>query len=147
MNLTETAWIAGLLEGEGCFQGGKGNGLTISCTMTDLDVLERLRNFCGGRIIKQRERQPHWKQTWRWGIHGRQALGVLMHILPLMGKRRTEKILEVVAIYKSSPRFVAKENQREVKRLVDEGLTHQQVANKLGISRSYVTHIVSGRYN
>lgn len=51
MNDLELAWVAGLLEGEGCFtvKGNAGikRNIAVRCQMTDKDVLDRLATFVG----------------------------------------------------------------------------------------------------
>ena len=49
----DLAWIAGLLDGEGCFtkKSKRGRTIMICCQMTDMDVLEKLKEKMGcGRI-------------------------------------------------------------------------------------------------
>ena len=93
------AWVAGLLEGEGSFFANS-NGLSprISCEMTDEDTIEKLREYCGGTVIKPAIRNG-WKQSWVWRLGGEEAYLLMMLILPYMSKRRTEKIETLMANY------------------------------------------------
>ena len=47
----EIAWIAGILEGEGCFTcDTKTTRLRVQCVMTDKDIIDRLHNIVGKGI-------------------------------------------------------------------------------------------------
>jgi hypothetical protein len=95
-------WLAGLLEGEGCFQcqmrGIKRRRSlpTIIIAMSDRDVIERVRMLTAapGRICLQAN--PGRKQLFRLTIAGRKAVGLMMTIYCLMGERRKSRIREVI---------------------------------------------------
>lgn len=102
----ELAWVAGLLEGEGCFllvpkrtkSGGSYFSARVSCNMTDLDVLQRLQSLIGGRICGPYNDNPsRHKDHYRWNLHRRGEIEVLLRaLLPLMGTRRSEKIKTIL---------------------------------------------------
>lgn len=97
MNDTEIAWVAGLLEGEGSFlTQTSGYSPRITCQMTDLDVLNKVHQLCGGTLHPVTKRQEHWKDCWIWRISGDPAAEVMKSILPHMGSRRSEKIQSVL---------------------------------------------------
>lgn len=96
------AWAAGLLEGEGSFFVKTGTySPVVSCEMTDLDVLERLKNIFGGSIYAMSRRNEKWKDTWRWKLYGDNAVQCMQLILPYMLKRRTSKIKELIELHAS----------------------------------------------
>lgn len=114
MTEAETAWVAGLLEGEGFFgnyqyaHGGRKRAChwCISCAMCDRDVLEKLCGFLGlGRVQDPRKPQkPHHKPAWRWAIRKRKdVLEVCEAILPYMGQRRSKRIREILQAMKDHP--------------------------------------------
>lgn len=88
-------WLAGLLEGEGCFSSTKGYP-SIMVKMVDRDVVERAHKILrpvefriDGNEVKGygpyddvRQRQYVAK------IVGRRAVGWMMTLYPLMGRRR-----------------------------------------------------------
>jgi hypothetical protein len=96
-------WVAGLLEGEGSFYSVKPKQtVRIACSMTDLDVLEKLQSLTGcGSIFKLTKRQSHWKDAWNWTITGRQAVELMRELLPYMGARRSERIRELLAYWEN----------------------------------------------
>ena len=94
----ELAWVAGLLEGEGSFMTKTGgNSPKIQCTMTDLDVLERLQILMGGRIHPVKTRMAHWKDAYMWTLNGQPAADAMKALYPWMASRRRETIDRVLA--------------------------------------------------
>src|SRR5689334_14280658 len=93
-----TGWLAGLLEGEGCFSLNRPHGYpypTVSVTMTDKDVIERVANKWGRKVHKRKLRPPY-KQTWSTGLTGNSALTTVVEGFPHMGEGRMARIAEVL---------------------------------------------------
>lgn len=93
----ETAWLAGILEGEGCFlldySGGDRRRVVVALKMTDKDIVERVQRLFGGRAM--RKIQPpndHHKSLYLVRVQGKKAQEVMRRIYPHMGQRRREKI-------------------------------------------------------
>jgi hypothetical protein len=99
----ETAWVAGLLEGEGCFilrADRLRSNLAISCEMTDRDIVYRLREITGvgnvGGPYYTRQFLTH-KPKWRWTVTRRgHVVELCTALLPWMGERRGAKIQEML---------------------------------------------------
>lgn len=97
MTELETAWLAGLLEGEGCFlvrkSGGYKGSVSISLQMTDEDVVKKVADLFGTKIYG-----PHGPygasklKTWQTLIVGYEAANLMRTLLPYLGKRRREKV-------------------------------------------------------
>jgi LAGLIDADG-like domain len=88
-------WIAGLLEGEGCFHLERGRYPRISLQMADEDVVRRLAELTGMGGV----RGPYYpsgrdhKPIWRWLVCDRTHVETLLRLIqPLMGTRRQAKI-------------------------------------------------------
>jgi hypothetical protein len=143
------AWIAGILEGEGSFIIRPNGGILICCTMTDFDVLERIQKSVGGSIYTHRRKQKEYhKSSWTWNIYGEKAYTLTKQILPYLLSRRSEKAYKMMKTYENSNRVKAKNNQEKIKHLYKErNLTHKTIAEMFKISRSYVSHILNGRYD
>ena len=106
-------WIAGLLEGEGCFRiekdqrkpHSKAQYVRIACEMTDKDTIERLQQYAGvGQVHSREPRKLNGdvksrKPTWAWEIGAMDDVYELLeNILPYMGQRRTKKIQQALNI-------------------------------------------------
>ena len=95
-------YIAGILEGEGCFLT---NGSpTIKLSMTDRDIVMRVRNLMGANKIIHAFKSSlknGWKQKYTLTLHGSLAIQWMMTLYPLMGERRRTKIKEVIEVWKT----------------------------------------------
>lgn len=152
MNEIELAWVAGWLEGEGCFQFNK--SVAITAASTDLDVLQKVQSIIGGFINKRKMKKAHWKDAWDLTVKKTdQLIKIIPLLLPHLGQRRTvaaKKTLERALATKKKMDFKSAEIMRkrlQAKELRKEGLTHQNIADKLGVERSYITHLLRGDYD
>lgn len=96
----DIAWLAGLLEGEGCFYLNRGRYPGIRLQMSDQDVVERAAVMLGGRARLQdppsrQGRLPSWVVT----KGGPDALAVMRLIRPYMGIRRGARIDELLEVF------------------------------------------------
>lgn len=106
MTEIETAWLAGLLEGEGSFcsanngkrSRGIDNGCRVSVAMTDKDVMEKIAKLIDARVTSyQPTRPPEAKLAYRIQVCGNKAVSIMEAILPFMGERRAERINQLLA--------------------------------------------------
>lgn len=102
----QLVWAAGVLEGEGCFTMKTNNAgrdkPAVSCKMTDLDVLENLKEVFGVGHIYEVATENHWKDAWTWDVQARaDAIAVMEDVLPFMHGRRRAKILSILRKYKN----------------------------------------------
>lgn len=96
MNAIDLAWLAGLLEGEGCFlvRNGRGGPL-VQLNMVDGDIVARAAEIMGGRSRPWHAERWGVKKTqtaWRVRIEGSKALGLMDELYPLLGIRRRARI-------------------------------------------------------
>jgi hypothetical protein len=107
---TRWAWIAGVLEGEGCFHSSNYGRIgsnrcfpRITVNSTDKDVLERLQSWSGnrGKIYGPRNNDnPNAKQFWVWSVHKKdEAIAIMQSVLPFMLSRRSIKIKVILDHY------------------------------------------------
>jgi hypothetical protein len=109
MTAREMMWLAGWLEGEGSFSVHRSRPKgpdtkvyfypKIQASSTDVDIIERVKDMVGcGSIYGPR---PVSKSThnpiYIYRVVGKPARTLMIRILPHMGRRRTERILEVLA--------------------------------------------------
>ena len=105
MNERELWWIAGLFEGEACFDVQRNVGKNrknrvdkrarIRLKMTDSDVVARAHNIIGFGSITSSS-APGRKTDFSLTIVGKDALYLMRELEPLMGGRRTIRIRDVL---------------------------------------------------
>ena len=97
----ERGWLAGLLEGEGCFDttGPAGNP-RVRVKMTDLDIIMRAAHMMSttyygdpGGISRGN------KMAWVAQVTGARAAWIMRELLPLLGERRTDKVTGILTAY------------------------------------------------
>lgn len=104
-------WLAGLLEGEGCFCISKrhANGKTypkivISLDMTDLEPVEKVSKLFNRKIWKNnRLAEKGYKPSYRVISENNKAAAWMMTLFPLMSPRRQNKIKECLDVWKTQP--------------------------------------------
>ena len=84
-------WMAGFIEGEGCFTGGIRN-ISVQAAQVNMEPLLRLQRLLGGSIKVRREAVGNWQRCHGWRVTGTRARGVMMTIYGLMSKRRQGQI-------------------------------------------------------
>lgn len=95
MKDSDIYWLAGLLEGEGCFSNGKkAPQLRLRVGMTDRDIIERAATIMGCKsiytVVPKTPRKTYYEAT----IYGRTAASWMMTLYVLMGKRRQDIIYQ-----------------------------------------------------
>lgn len=145
-------WAAALFEGEGTITIS--NGIRVAVVMTDLDVLETFQLNFGGTLLSQKKRKLHYKDQWRWMLtNSKESCAFLELILPYLHSRRSARANEALLWYKNS--LIRKEEKvqktketRDIIRELGKGnFTHKDIAIKMNVDRSYVTHVLNGDYN
>lgn len=104
MNGCDLHWVAGFLEGEGCFglnhpEKGRMAYPQIQITSTDLDVLEKFRDVVGFGSLSGPApvRSEAHRETYRWSSSAvGDVIPLMNNLLPLMGSRRRARIEEVL---------------------------------------------------
>lgn len=92
IKLTEIAWLAGLLEGEGYFSLRSGRYPQIVLSMTDEDIVVKAAFLMGARINRS-------GNLWTSHINGAYAIQWMMTLYPYLGKRRRERITEAIKFW------------------------------------------------
>lgn len=93
---TETAWLAGVLEGEGCFLLKDGRYPSIHLHMTDQDVVEQAAQMFGASSYESKRHNSTWKTVYKMQVVGKVAEAGMLKILPYTGLRRTDKICKLL---------------------------------------------------
>jgi len=99
MNNIDNAWLAGLLEGEGCFyKAPNTNGnkyLVVQIAMVDKDIIERAAKLMGNPAICSRQ-LPSGKTCYQIRITGAKARELMQGLYFLLGQRRRAKIDSII---------------------------------------------------
>lgn len=97
-------YIAGLLEGEGCFSFYKTP--KISLAMTDRDIVVKVRDIiCINCNIEHVRGEENKKDIYRFAVYGAISVQWMMTLYSLMGARRKEKIREILSIWKTKMQY------------------------------------------
>ena len=92
-------WLAGLLEGEAWFGLNirkRGKYPVIALSMTDEDVVVRVSNMWDTRVYRSRN-------CYVTRITGVRAIQWMMTLCTLLGKRRREKVISVIKVWRDHP--------------------------------------------
>lgn len=120
----ELGWLAGILEGEGCFRlhhtGNNKHSPSIQLDMVDEDIVLRVQVLLQ-RITKKNTninyrqaigKRSHYQPSFRLQINGDNAVRVMKAIVKYMGVRRRQKIWQILNGFK------APEEKLDVKAIV-----------------------------
>ena len=94
MNEIEVAWLAGLIEGEGCFTRTRSSPV-FALDMTDEDIVKKAAKLLGISKISI-SRRDGCKDAYICKVYGNRALEVMRLLFPFMGNRRQIKITELL---------------------------------------------------
>lgn len=103
-SVKEIAWVAGILEGEGTFSLIRGRLPSVSLSMSDSDIIERVRVLVDPtRLISVTADQPRKDNKPRYTVtlNGTRAIQWIMTIYPLMGIRRKARIRHLLEVWKT----------------------------------------------
>jgi hypothetical protein len=89
MKPTEAAWLAGMIDADGCVTLNKQTGPWRKPLMvvdsTDPEILLECQRLAGGSIVKKKQYQEHHRPAQSWRLYGAsQIMDVLREILPYM---------------------------------------------------------------
>ncbi len=99
----DVAWLAGLLEGEGCFSITRSDDLAypvISLHMCDEAVVRRAaRILAATGVWSRKPRDERWRTTYVTSVSGQAGFNWMSRLRPLMGERRRAAIDRALAAY------------------------------------------------
>jgi hypothetical protein len=87
-------WLAGIVEGEGCFDAPKGKP-RLQIAMNDGDILHRVKAIIeAGSVMGPYpyKNHPEWEDRMQYQVVGQAAAEIMAILLPIMGIRRQKKI-------------------------------------------------------
>lgn len=98
MSEAQAAWLAGILDGEGCLDFTR-NSPRVRVKMTDHDLIIRVATLIGGSIHHEAPRQAHHKPCLVTQVHGDTAVAVLRSVLPFLSSRRTARATDLIVAH------------------------------------------------
>ncbi len=95
-------WLAGLVEGEGCFRvDQKRKRITFAMQMTDLDIMQRAASILDDRVYGPYKNGTH-KPMYRIHLPPSKTIQWAMTLYTLLGARRQQAIRTLIAVWKST---------------------------------------------
>ena len=104
MKKTDLAYLAGLLDGEGCIHIAKWTEkigqlpryrLAVQISMVDKVPLLLARFAFGGYLRLRKRKNNKWKPLWEWGVGAGSAVECLKDLLPYLYTKRAEAQLAI----------------------------------------------------
>ena len=146
VNRDDLMWLAGYLEGEGCFTisinytKNEGKSYRILVTSEDIDVIERASKLLVGysRITSSKPKHYH-KTFYGTNVNGSRAIGWMMTLYNLMGIRRKKRIKEVIKDWRSNIREYSM-SRRAIKTRRDRkiALLKRETDRRIALSKEFV---------
>lgn len=131
---TDYAWLAGLIDGDGCFTlRNKGaGGPVLEITMTHKPTIEYLLIRFGGCVGSPTKPRPNARQYWKWYVNTDWLRTHLPSIIPFLvtKKPRGELIYRVTNIRKGRGYHLTEGEQKELQGIWIE----LQALNKRGLA-------------
>ena len=105
MSEQDLVWLAGWLEGEGCFSNNTGSP-SVAAVSTDLDIIQRVHSLLGAKTIGTLNLydNKHKKRCYRSVVYGYKAYTLMKQLFPLLGLRR-QAILTIIFEQLQSHKF------------------------------------------
>ena len=111
---TDAAYVAGLIDGEGCIHIEKSQRTTttyrvrvsLGMSAPALELLQEMQERWGGVLYQLRPETEKWAAAWTWYTWGDSAAKLLRHMLPYLRLKRAqaEVGLAVEAVRDALPR-------------------------------------------
>src|ERR1035437_5370525 len=102
MTKAEIYWLAGILEGEGCFllAESRANGRVYvhpraELSMADKDVVQRVAVLMQTTVRAQKQK-GHYKRMYKTPLYSLRAAALMERLLPIFGIRRRKQITKVL---------------------------------------------------
>lgn len=96
---TDLAYVAGYMDGEGCFRANKGN-IEVQIKNTYPNVLYDIQRMFGGSVREERRSLPNAKHrtAFSFGIYGESAREMVRSLLPYLREKKSQAELTLELI-------------------------------------------------
>ncbi len=90
----DRGYIAGFLDGEGCFTVVKRWKIVVACENTYRPTIERLHKIFGGCFTPMvRKRKKNWRPTYRWAVVSNDALQVCQSVAVYLKEKQPQAVM------------------------------------------------------
>ena len=116
--ITDTHWayLAGLLDADGCFYFRPGNP-EIVISGTNKKHLETIQQIFGGNVRRHGKAQGNWRQSWKWAVGSKEDISrVIDGVHPYLALKKERAFL----LYNLLVRYSTRDHA-ELKRLNKRG--------------------------
>ena len=105
LSVKDIAWLAGLVEGEGCFtvDAKRPAYPRFRLGMTDFDVVRSAAFLLKSSIQNEPPSGLGSKRIYILRLCGKRAAGLMMTLYPLLGARRKKRIRGILRDWKNTP--------------------------------------------
>ena len=145
MQKSDLYWLAGLLEGEGCFSRTRSSPL-VNLRMTDRDTVDRAAELMGAKVVPKK-RDGNRKIAFEARIYGDKALDLMGLMKPLMMERRKSRIEDIEVWAVGRPGRPSKLNPQAVRvmRFIHGvgAKDQKQIAEAYGVCQQTVSNVVT----
>jgi hypothetical protein len=139
-------WLAGLLEAEGTFlkpPPSSPKGPIVSCRMTDRDVVERVAEMFGTRVVSI-DKRP-FRTEYAAVLKGSRAVLLMSDLRPMMGRRRGAAIDAAIRRFSPPARKLDFRKAEEIRHRHASGQSVSGLAESYGVARQTIHPILKRR--
>lgn len=146
---SDLMWLAGLIEGDGCFHLTKSGKPAVAVEMTDKDVIERVGKIWNAEVYCCEPKRKHYKPSYRSSVFSNKAKAFMIALKPYMSSRRQSKIAEIIQNCNENytpRRLINCLKIVEKIKLENKTISCRNLAPKYGVSHETIRWIVRGKH-
>ena len=95
---SEAAYLAGIIDGEGCFKlqrsgGGQSHAYIspyVVVVMNDKTTIEHLHQLWGGNFRRVKQSNPRYRDGYLWSVSSQEAVNLIAMVWPFLKAKRTQ---------------------------------------------------------
>lgn len=85
-------WLAGFIDGEGCFNYYMRSTPGLKINSANYDILCRIKEQYGGAIYDHSRGSNTARQSWTWNISGNEAKDLILKLLPYLIEKQNQAV-------------------------------------------------------
>lgn len=107
---TDLAYVAGILDGEGCFRWH--NSPTIGVDTTAKETAQALYDICGGTCSVLKRKTNSGNVVFRWAIYGTNAVNLCKTLIPYLTEKAHQAEV-LIALVRYPPNSAMRESLKQ----------------------------------